>query len=79
MLRVNQGDDRFRLQVLGGHVAQKRNWPWLVEISKCKPECDGCTRRQCFLCTGTLVSDRHVLTAAHCFEGIEPEYTKRSN
>ena len=44
-------------RLVGGKVASKRKWPWMVTLLR-----DRVDR----FCGGVLVTDRHVLTAAHC-------------
>ncbi|CAK1590142.1 unnamed protein product [Parnassius mnemosyne] len=43
-----------------GQSYSRGEWPWLVAIYQNKD------RTLSFVCSGTLVSDRHVITAAHC-------------
>uniref|UniRef100_A0A0K2T669 CLIP domain-containing serine protease n=1 Tax=Lepeophtheirus salmonis TaxID=72036 RepID=A0A0K2T669_LEPSM len=53
----------FNTRVTGGKVSLPGVWPWAVilgQISNGNIE---------VICGGTLISDRHVLTAAHCFRG----------
>ncbi|KAJ2940195.1 hypothetical protein O0L34_g11761 [Tuta absoluta] len=48
--------------IYNGQSFNRGDWPWLVAIYKRK---DGSLT---FICSGTLVSDRHVVTAAHCMQ-----------
>ncbi|XP_049879487.1 serine protease gd-like isoform X2 [Pectinophora gossypiella] len=55
------GNERQPL-IYNGQTYARGDWPWLVAIYKRK---DGSLS---FICSGTLVSDRHVVTAAHCMQ-----------
>jgi len=44
-------------RTVGGLLSKKGQWPWMVAIHNFV---DG------NLCGGVLISDQHVLTAAHC-------------
>lgn len=48
--------------VAGGTSIQRGSWPWLVAIYTTK------SSGPLFRCAGSLVSDKHVLTAASCFK-----------
>ena len=45
--------------ILGGTAAEKGNFPWMVSLVNKKGR---------NICAGVLISRRHVLTAAHCFD-----------
>ena len=46
--------------IVGGEQSIKGDFPWQVAIYYGKK----------FLCGGSLIDSRHVLSAAHCFNGI---------
>lgn len=48
-------------KIVGGEVSKKGAWPWAVLLAY--P--DGSSNSP-FKCGGTLVTARHVVTAAHC-------------
>lgn len=54
-------DELFN-RVVGGESAKKGAWPWMALL--------GYRRRMSlkptFKCGGTIISNRHILTAAHC-------------
>ncbi|XP_059156700.1 transmembrane protease serine 9-like isoform X2 [Physella acuta] len=57
-------------RVVGGTEAARGRYPWMVYIAR-DPHKDD-------LCGGALVSSRHVITAAHCFDFLDgkwPELT----
>ncbi|XP_018415220.1 PREDICTED: ovochymase-2-like [Nanorana parkeri] len=43
-------------RIVGGTTAKEHDYPWIVSI----------TRKSKHVCGGALVSERHVITAAHC-------------
>ncbi|KAH9504878.1 Plasma kallikrein [Bulinus truncatus] len=53
-------------RVVGGAQAGRCEYPWMVYISRDPGKDD--------LCGGALVSDRHVITAAHCFDFLESRW-----
>ncbi|XP_032522290.2 venom protease-like [Danaus plexippus] len=54
---------RAQARVTGASPANPREWPWMASVT---PE----GRDQ--WCGGSLITDRHVLSAAHCTYGYEP-------
>lgn len=48
-------------KIVGGEVSKKGAWPWAVLLAYT----DGSSSSP-FKCGGTLVTARHVVTAAHC-------------
>lgn len=59
-------------KVVGGRFAQQDSLPWMVLFSYIYSIEDSTkgivTQNKKTFCGGTLISDRHVLTAAHCFK-----------
>ena len=52
---------------VGGKEAQKGEWPWMVQLSTW----DGGSENRA-IGSGVLISETHVLTAAHFFDRFEP-------
>ncbi|XP_052132717.1 venom protease-like [Frankliniella occidentalis] len=53
-------------RVVGGTAARNGEWPWIVALGyKTHPRSSFAGRPQ-FKCGGTLVSEKHVVTAGHC-------------
>ncbi|KAL0134164.1 hypothetical protein PUN28_001180 [Cardiocondyla obscurior] len=50
-----------KTRIVGGNVTSVYDYPWLVSLNK----------NGKFYCAGTLISRKHVLTAAHCLEGFD--------
>lgn len=48
-------------RIVGGEAAVSGSWPWQVELR----------REGRFICGGSLVGPRHVITAGHCVSGRE--------
>lgn len=48
-----------KTRIVGGNVTSIHEYPWLVSM----------TKKGMFYCAGSVISRKHVLTAAHCLEG----------
>ncbi len=51
--------DSFRAQIIEGTPTSERNYPYVARLNF----------QGDLLCTGTLITSKHILTAAHCFFG----------
>ena len=56
-----QNNRKFQTKIVGGRPADPDEWPWLAALVR---PVSGSGSGQ--FCGGTLISDRHVVTAAHC-------------
>lgn len=50
-------------RIVGGRPADPREWPWMAALLR---------KDSVQYCGGVLITDRHVLTAAHCVEKFKP-------
>lgn len=57
------GRSAITKRVLNGSSAHDHLFPWAVKLYRVDE------RGKLGLCTGSLISNRHVLTAAHCVYG----------
>lgn len=48
-----------KMRIVGGVPAEQNEFPWMVAL----------TRKGKFYCGATLITKKHLLTAAHCVEG----------
>ncbi|CAK9821368.1 Clotting factor G beta subunit [Anthophora retusa] len=55
-----------KTRIVGGNMTSVYEYPWIVSMSK----------QGTFYCAGSLITRRHILTAAHCLEGFEKRNIK---
>ena len=58
------GRSPYQTRIVGGQEARQGAWPWSAALGQ--PLSGG---RFKVVCGGSLIDERHVLTAAHCFPG----------
>lgn len=66
-VRGPQEMDATRGRIVGGITAKTR-WPWMVQLLR-KDDNE-------LICGATLLSDQHVITAAHCIRGVNKEISQ---
>ncbi|XP_024945953.1 transmembrane protease serine 9 [Cephus cinctus] len=54
------GISNRKMRIVGGNVTEIHEFPWIATMS----------RRGKFYCAGSLITRKHLLTAAHCLEGF---------
>ncbi|XP_063708425.1 trypsin alpha-3-like [Culicoides brevitarsis] len=54
---------RSPMRIVGGSPALSHQFPWQASVTSC-------SGRTCSLCGGSLITRKHVLTAAHCTRGL---------
>ncbi|XP_023243441.1 clotting factor B-like isoform X2 [Centruroides sculpturatus] len=67
MLKKGCGRDPFiqsfgRFGVVGGRTTSKFSWPWMVSLHKRG------SRNFNYHCGASIIKDKYILTAAHCFD-----------
>ncbi|MFH4984181.1 hypothetical protein AB6A40_010890 [Gnathostoma spinigerum] len=53
------------IRIIGGTEANETVWPWQVKIIYKR-----LNSMKYFLCGGSLITNKHVLSAAHCLESV---------
>ncbi|UJR37302.1 hypothetical protein I4U23_030011 [Adineta vaga] len=57
-------------KIVGGYTARNNSWPWIVSLRRLKDNSSLYSAGSAF-CGGTLINDKYILTAAHCFDSIK--------
>lgn len=67
--QLNSQDDGYSseymqptMRIVGGQKAKPNQWPWAISLH----------HNNKHNCGGTMVSDRHIVSAAHCFDFNDP-------
>jgi secreted trypsin-like serine protease len=66
---INALKPSFNLRVVGGTAAQDGAWPWQVLVVVPALTSDG--KQTAMMCGGSVIAQRWVLTAAHCFQNLD--------
>ncbi|CAF0730459.1 unnamed protein product [Didymodactylos carnosus] len=62
-------------RIVGGYTARAHSWPWIVSIRESVSS--SLASPGAAICGGVLITNKHILTAAHCFYGVsESQYSK---
>uniref|UniRef100_A0A1B6MBZ3 Peptidase S1 domain-containing protein n=1 Tax=Graphocephala atropunctata TaxID=36148 RepID=A0A1B6MBZ3_9HEMI len=67
-------DPELLPRVFGGHVARPDQYPWMAYLSSGFLNSNGEEFDYFLRCGGSLISNRHVLTAAHCVRNRNDEF-----
>lgn len=54
----------------GGKISPREKWPWLVTLSH--------KNGHMYFCGGTIISERHIITAAHCIQDKGETFQKET-
>lgn len=57
-------------RILGGEISQDGAWPWIAALGYRTFE----NPETAWHCGGTIISDKYILTAAHCLKPKHPEF-----
>jgi secreted trypsin-like serine protease len=67
--KVKKGSKRRVARIIRGYEASAHSQPWLVSLRQVYSG----SQVSSHVCGGALITDQHVLTAAHCVEGLKAE------